>query len=129
MKSCHHEGEERLAEVWYRVATVDDSFAFKQQSFVCGVSRFDCDGCLDNRLLRGCRAWDDFIVADTPGHEQYTRNMVTGASRAELALLLADARKGVLRQTRRHAHIVSLMGIPRVIPRNSQRSHRRCSVP
>ena len=56
-----------------------------------------------------------YIVADTPGHEQYTRNMVTGASRAELALLLADARKGLLRQTKRHAQIAALMGIPRVI--------------
>jgi bifunctional enzyme CysN/CysC len=56
-----------------------------------------------------------YVVADTPGHEQYTRNMVTAASRAELALLLTDARKGVLRQTRRHAQIAALMGIPRVI--------------
>ena len=52
-----------------------------------------------------------FIVADTPGHEQYTRNMVTGASNAELALLLVDARKGLLGQTRRHAIIASLLGI------------------
>jgi bifunctional enzyme CysN/CysC len=52
-----------------------------------------------------------FIVADTPGHEQYTRNMVTGASTADLAVLLVDARKGVLTQTRRHSHIVSLLGI------------------
>ena len=56
-----------------------------------------------------------YIVADTPGHEQYTRNMVTAASRAELALLLTDARKGLLRQTRRHAQMAALMGIPRVI--------------
>lgn len=56
-----------------------------------------------------------YIVADTPGHEQYTRNMVTGASRSDLALLLVDARKGLLRQTKRHAQIVALMGIPRVI--------------
>jgi bifunctional enzyme CysN/CysC len=56
-----------------------------------------------------------YIVADTPGHEQYTRNMVTGASRSELALLLTDARKGLLRQTKRHAQIAALMGIPRVI--------------
>jgi bifunctional enzyme CysN/CysC len=56
-----------------------------------------------------------YIVADTPGHEQYTKNMATGASRAELALLLTDARKGVLRQTRRHARIAALMGIPSVI--------------
>ncbi|MBI1188961.1 MAG: adenylyl-sulfate kinase, partial [Alphaproteobacteria bacterium] len=56
-----------------------------------------------------------FIVADTPGHEQYTRNMVTGASTADLAVILIDARKGVLTQTRRHAFLVSLMGIRRVV--------------
>ena len=52
-----------------------------------------------------------FIVADTPGHEQYTRNMVTGASTADMAIILVDARQGVLTQTRRHAYLVSLMGI------------------
>ena len=56
-----------------------------------------------------------FIVADTPGHEQYTRNMVTGASTADVALLLIDARKGVLTQTRRHAYLISLMGIRHVV--------------
>lgn len=56
-----------------------------------------------------------FIVADTPGHEQYTRNMATGASNAELAVILVDARKGVLTQTRRHACIVSLLGIRHVV--------------
>jgi bifunctional enzyme CysN/CysC len=56
-----------------------------------------------------------FIVADTPGHEQYTRNMVTGASTADLAVLLIDARKGVLVQTRRHSHLVALLGIRRVL--------------
>jgi bifunctional enzyme CysN/CysC len=56
-----------------------------------------------------------FIVADTPGHEQYTRNMVTGASTAELAVILIDARKGVLTQTRRHSFLVSLLGIKHVI--------------
>jgi bifunctional enzyme CysN/CysC len=56
-----------------------------------------------------------FIVADVPGHEQYTRNMATGASTAHLALLLVDATKGVLPQTRRHAFIASLLGIPRVL--------------
>lgn len=55
-----------------------------------------------------------FIVADTPGHEQYTRNMVTGASTAEAALLLVDARHGLLTQTRRHAYLVSLLGIRHV---------------
>ncbi|GAC68436.1 adenylyl-sulfate kinase [Gordonia soli] len=53
-----------------------------------------------------------FIIADTPGHVQYTRNMVTGASTADLALILVDARKGVLEQTRRHAFLSSLLGIP-----------------
>jgi bifunctional enzyme CysN/CysC len=56
-----------------------------------------------------------YIVADTPGHEQYTRNMVTGASTAELAIILVDARKGVLTQTRRHSYLVSLLGIRRVV--------------
>ncbi|HQV56495.1 MAG TPA: adenylyl-sulfate kinase, partial [Ilumatobacteraceae bacterium] len=56
-----------------------------------------------------------FIVADTPGHEQYTRNMVTGASTADLAVILIDARKGVLTQTRRHSYLVSLLGIHHVI--------------
>jgi bifunctional enzyme CysN/CysC len=56
-----------------------------------------------------------FIVADTPGHEQYTRNMVTGASTADLAILLVDARAGLLTQTRRHAYLVSLMGIKHVV--------------
>jgi bifunctional enzyme CysN/CysC len=56
-----------------------------------------------------------FIVADTPGHEQYTRNMVTGASTADLAVILVDARKGVLVQTRRHSHLVSLLGIRRIV--------------
>src|SRR3990170_7691988 len=51
-----------------------------------------------------------FIVADTPGHEQYTRNMATGASTAELAVLLVDARKGVLTQTRRHSYLAHLLG-------------------
>jgi bifunctional enzyme CysN/CysC len=56
-----------------------------------------------------------FIVADTPGHEQYTRNMVTGASTADLAVTLVDARKGVQTQTRRHTHLFALLGIRRVV--------------
>ncbi len=55
-----------------------------------------------------------FIIADTPGHEQYTRNMATGASTADLAIVLVDARKGLLPQSRRHAFIASLLGIPHV---------------
>ncbi|WP_182421972.1 GTP-binding protein [Aureimonas sp. ME7] len=60
----------------------------------------------------GARA---FIIADTPGHEQYTRNMATGASQAELAVILVDARKGILPQTRRHSFITSMVGIQSVI--------------
>jgi bifunctional enzyme CysN/CysC len=56
-----------------------------------------------------------FIIADTPGHEQYTRNMITGGSTANLAILLADARKGVITQTKRHTFLVSLLGIKHVI--------------
>ncbi|WP_028478443.1 adenylyl-sulfate kinase [Nocardia sp. CNY236] len=56
-----------------------------------------------------------FIIADTPGHVQYTRNMVTGASTADLALILVDARKGIVEQTRRHAFLASLLGIPHMV--------------
>lgn len=56
-----------------------------------------------------------FIIADTPGHIQYTRNMVTGASTANLAIILVDARKGVIEQTKRHAFIASLLGIPHLV--------------
>ncbi len=56
-----------------------------------------------------------FIMADCPGHEQYTRNMVTGASTANAAIILIDARKGVLQQTRRHTHIIGLLGLPHLI--------------
>src|SRR5436189_566837 len=56
-----------------------------------------------------------FIIADTPGHEQYTRNMVTGASTADLAIVLIDARKGVVEQSRRHAFIASLLRVPHVV--------------
>jgi bifunctional enzyme CysN/CysC len=56
-----------------------------------------------------------FIVADTPGHEQYTRNMVTGASTADLAVILIDARKGVLVQTRRHSYLAHLLGIRHLV--------------
>src|ERR1700726_318359 len=56
-----------------------------------------------------------FIIADTPGHEQYTRNMATGASTANLAVILVDGTKGLLPQTRRHSYIASLLGIPHVL--------------
>lgn len=56
-----------------------------------------------------------FIIADTPGHEQYTRNMITGGSTANLAIILVDARTGVITQTRRHSYLVSLLGIKHVV--------------
>ena len=56
-----------------------------------------------------------FIVADTPGHEQYTRNMITGASNADVAILLIDARKGVMTQTRRHSYLCHLLGIKKIV--------------
>ncbi|MCP4888799.1 MAG: GTP-binding protein, partial [Planctomycetaceae bacterium] len=56
-----------------------------------------------------------FIIADTPGHVQYTRNMATGASTADLAVILVDARHGILEQTRRHSFIVSLLGIKHIL--------------
>jgi sulfate adenylyltransferase subunit 1 len=56
-----------------------------------------------------------FIIGDTPGHEQYTRNMVTAASTANLAIILIDARKGVLTQTRRHSYLASLLGVPHIV--------------
>ena len=56
-----------------------------------------------------------YIIADTPGHEQYTRNMATGASTCDLAIILIDARQGVLTQTRRHTYIASLLGIKHLV--------------
>src|ERR1700726_5120598 len=56
-----------------------------------------------------------FIIADCPGHQQYTRNMVTGASTADLALILADARKGIVEQTRRHAFLAFLLRVPHLV--------------
>src|SRR4029079_15502723 len=56
-----------------------------------------------------------FIIADTPGHIQYTRNMITGASTANLALILVDARKGIIEQSRRHAFLASLLGVPHLV--------------
>src|SRR5579872_5684174 len=56
-----------------------------------------------------------FIIADTPGHEEYTRNMATGASTADLAVILVDATRGLLSQTRRHTYIASLLGIPNAV--------------
>ncbi len=69
-----------------------------------------------------------FIIADTPGHEQYTRNMVTGASTANLAVILMDARKGVLAQSRRHAYIANLLRIPHLRSGGEQDGSRELSL-
>ncbi len=70
------------------------------------------------RIVIFPRSIRSFIVADTPGHEQYTRNMATGASNADLAIILVDARKGLLTQTFRHSTIVSLLGVRHVVLRS-----------
>src|SRR6202040_1494047 len=70
---------------------------------------------IDVAYLYFATARRKFIIADTPGHEQYTRNMVTGASTAELAVILIDARKGVLTQTRRHSYLAALLGIRHIV--------------
>ena len=69
-----------------------------------------------------------FIIADTPGHEQYTRNMITGGSTANLAIILVDARMGVITQTRRHTFLVSLLGIKHVVLAVLQRPHAGCGL-
>ena len=72
-----------------------------------------------------------FIIADTPGHIQYTRNMVTGASTADVALILLDARKGITEQSRRHAFLATLLGVPHIVvcvnKMDSWTTRRRCS--
>jgi small GTP-binding protein len=69
-----------------------------------------------------------YIIADTPGHEQYTRNMATGASTAHLAIILVDAKRGVQVQTRRHSYIVSLMGIRHVVVAVNKMDLRTCAA-
>ena len=69
-----------------------------------------------------------FQLADAPGHVQYTRNMVTGASTADVAVVLVDARKGVIEQTRRHTSIAALLGVPHVVVRGQQDGPRRLST-
>ena len=76
----------------------------REQGITIDISHIYCQ--LKNRRL---------VIADAPGHEEYTRNMVTGASNASLAILLIDARKGVLEQTKRHLYITQLMGISQLI--------------
>ena len=93
----------RLNRLWYRPQNCPLSLCLKASNPRAVAYRFFST---DRRK---------FIVADTPGHEQYTRNMATGASTADLAIVMIDARKGVLTQTRRHSFIVSLLGIKHVV--------------
>ena len=67
----------------------------------------------------------DFVIADCPGHVQYTRNAITGASTADLAIVLVDARYGVVEQTRRHSLLMSLLGVPHLADRRQQDGPRR----
>ncbi len=76
---------------------------------------FSSDGSASRRLGQPDARGRRFIIADVPGHKQYTRNMVTGASTADLSIVLIDARRGVLEQSRRHAHISSLLRIPHLV--------------
>ncbi len=89
--------------------TIDVAYRYFQTGTAAGVRPSDGRR---GSIGRGGRK---FIIADTPGHEQYTRNMVTGASTADLSIVLVDARKGVSEQTRRHAFISSLLRIPHVV--------------
>jgi sulfate adenylyltransferase large subunit len=86
--------------------TIDVAYRYFQTGSAATLAGADANG------FRGGRK---FIIADTPGHEQYTRNMVTGASTADLSIVLVDARKGISEQTRRHAFISSLLRIPHLV--------------
>ena len=90
--------------------------AEREQGITIDVAyRYFSTGMANSPLGADGRCGRKFIIADTPGHEQYTRNMVTGASTADLSVILVDARKGVSEQTRRHAYISSLLRIPHVV--------------
>jgi sulfate adenylyltransferase large subunit len=102
--------------------TIDVAYRYFQTGAAAGLTPTDANG---NGHLSGSTAGAfpgtgagsgrKFIIADTPGHEQYTRNMVTGASTADLSIVLVDARKGVSEQTRRHAYISSLLRTPHIV--------------
>jgi sulfate adenylyltransferase large subunit len=95
--------------------TIDVAYRYFQTGAAAGVAAINSNGGAvvgDEPSFKGGRK---FIIADTPGHEQYTRNMVTGASTADLSIVLIDARHGVSEQTRRHAFITSLLRIPHLV--------------
>ena len=88
--------------------TIDVAYRYFQTGAAAGTATLDTGAA-------GFQGGRKFIIADTPGHEQYTRNMVTGASTADLSIVLIDARHGVSEQTRRHAYITSLLRIPHLV--------------
>jgi sulfate adenylyltransferase large subunit len=91
--------------------TIDVAYRYFQTGSAAGVDAGNSQATYEG----GFRGGRKFIIADTPGHEQYTRNMVTGASTADLSIVLIDARHGVSEQTRRHAFITSLLRIPHLV--------------
>jgi sulfate adenylyltransferase large subunit len=105
---------ERRGDGYLNLALLTDGLrAEREQGITIDVAyRYFQTGVAGGEQRRGGRK---FIIADTPGHEQYTRNMVTGASTADLSIVLVDARKGVSEQTRRHAYIASLLRIPHMV--------------
>jgi sulfate adenylyltransferase large subunit len=110
------ESSERRGDGYLNLALLTDGLrAEREQGITIDVAyRYFSTGMAAGPGTDG-RGGRKFIIADTPGHEQYTRNMVTGASTADLSVILVDARKGVSEQTRRHAFISSLLRIPHVV--------------
>ena len=93
--------------------TIDVAYRYFQTGSAAGANAIDvAHDPLGEPVFKSGRK---FIIADTPGHEQYTRNMVTGASTADVSIVLIDARHGVIEQTRRHAFIASLLRIPHLV--------------
>ncbi|MFL5824817.1 MAG: sulfate adenylyltransferase subunit 1 [Solirubrobacteraceae bacterium] len=108
---------ERRGDGYVNLALLTDGLrAEREQGITIDVAyRYFSTGTAAGPPRAEGRCGRKFIIADTPGHEQYTRNMVTGASTADLSIVLVDARKGVLEQTRRHAYISSLLRIPHLV--------------
>jgi sulfate adenylyltransferase large subunit len=111
------ESSARRGDGYLNLALLTDGLrAEREQGITIDVAyRYFSTGMATGPLGSDGRCGRKFIIADTPGHEQYTRNMVTGASTADLSVILVDARKGVSEQTRRHAFISSLLRIPHVV--------------
>jgi sulfate adenylyltransferase large subunit len=111
------ESSARRGDGYLNLALLTDGLrAEREQGITIDVAyRYFSTGSAAGSLDPAGRGGRKFIIADTPGHEQYTRNMVTGASTADLSVILVDARNGVSEQTRRHAYITSLLRIPHMV--------------